>query len=194
MGLRRPEQWDWRAGWREELAATNPDIVVVLQGVWDARAVTVDGRSYVPSTTDWMQWYAGLVDEALDLLTSTGAAVVWMSTLAEPDDVKAHAIEAVNSVTRYVVAGHRAVRWLDGNVVLAQRPDSYRQTVIAPDGTEVPVRKVDGEHLCAEGAARLAGAVREAAGFDFAVSSDDAWRAAAWRHDARYPTTDGCEG
>jgi hypothetical protein len=194
MGLTRPEQWDWRAGWREELAAAHPDVVVVLQGVWDAREVTVDGRTYEPSTTDWIQWYTGLVEEALDLLTSTGAEVVWMSTLAEPAADKAHAIQAVNAVARYTVAGHRAARWLDANVVLARRPDSYRPTVLGPDGTEVPVRKLDGEHLCAEGAARLAAAVRGAAGFDFVVSSDDAWRAGAWRHDPRYARTDGCEG
>jgi hypothetical protein len=194
MGLSRPEQWDWRAGWREELAATHPDVVVVLQGVWDARTVTVDGRTYEPSTTDWIQWYARLVDEALDLLTSTGAEVVWMSTLAEPASAKAHAIEAVNRVSRSVVAGHRGARWLDGNVVLAQHPDAFRRTVTAPDGSEVPARKLDGEHVCAEGAARLAGAVREAAGFDFTVSHDDGWRTAAWRHDPRYTTADGCEG
>ncbi len=117
-----------------------------------------------------------------------------MSTLAEPDGAKAHTIQAVNAVARYAVAGHRAARWLDANVVLTHRPDTYRQAARGPDGTEVPLRKIDGEHVCAEGAARLADAVRSAAGFDFVVSTDDRWRTGAWRHDPRYATADGCEG
>jgi hypothetical protein len=192
MALSRPEQFDWRATWRDELAATRPDVVVVLQGVWDARTVTIAGRVYEPSTTDWIQWYTGVVRDALDLLTSTGAEVVWVSTLAEPDATKDRAIAAINTVARSVVAGRRGARWLDGNVVLAHRPDGYRRTVTAADGTEVALRKVDGEHLCAEGAARLAAAVREAAGFYFVVSADNGWRTGSWRNDPRYAPTDGC--
>ncbi|MDQ1424976.1 MAG: uncharacterized protein QOD72_2474 [Acidimicrobiaceae bacterium] len=193
MGLSRPEQWDWRAGWRDELAAVHPDVVVVLQGVWDARAVTVDSQTYVPGTTDWARWYAGLVNEALDLLTSTGGEVVWVSTLAEASADKADAIAAVNRVAHTVVAGHRAARWLDADAALARTPNTSRPTV-GPDGSAVPVRKLDGEHLCAEGAARLASAVRDVARSDFVVSTDDGWRTAAWRHDPRYGTRDGCEG
>jgi hypothetical protein len=194
MGLTRPEQWDWRAGWRNDLAATDPDVVVVLQGVWDARDVDADGRIYAPSTTDWMSWYRRLVREALDILSVSGAAIVWISTLAEPPGPKGRAIGALNSVARSVVAGRRDARWLDGNVNLSHRPDTYLGSVSTPGGADVALRKLDGEHLCAEGATRLAAAVREAVGFDFGVSADDAWRTGAWRHDPRYSTADGCEG
>lgn len=193
MALSRPEQFDWRTAWRDELATIRPDVVVVLLGVWDARTVTGGDRTYEPGTTDFFQWYSGVVGDAVELLTSTGAAVVWVSTLAEPDGAKNRAIAAVNTVARSVVARRPRARWVDGNVVLARQPDAYQRMVTAEDGTEVPLRKTDGEHLCAEGAARLAGAVRDAAGFYFDVHADEAWRTGSWRNDARYGRTDGCE-
>lgn len=178
LGLSKAEPFDWRVEWAAALDRARPDLVIVLQGVWDARTVTVDGQVLQPGSAEWTQWYRSLVAEALQVLTAGGATVEWIATLPEPDPAKDARIDAVNEVAYSVVRSWPGAIWIDGPAALASAPG------------QGPLRKVDGEHLCPRGAAALAAAAMAAGGDRLA--GPPTWVSGSWRGDSRYAADGGC--
>ncbi|MCC5951150.1 MAG: acyltransferase [Acidimicrobiia bacterium] len=73
-------QWDQY--WREDLATFDPDVVLISASPWDAIDRSLphlgDGwRSFGDPAYD--DWYAGELSAATEVLTSTGATVVWLT-------------------------------------------------------------------------------------------------------------------
>jgi hypothetical protein len=172
-GLTRPEQFDWRVKWPEELELTGAKVVVVLLGVWDARdvTVTVDGvaTTYVPGS------------DALAIFDAAGADVVWLLPMDEPNADKTAKLRFVADVIRTVVAKNTLMP--DGSPI---RVTLETQALVGTRG-----KKPDGEHLCADGAGVIADAVRDALSRRYSFSPrtfvDDSWRA-----NGRYSVDEGC--
>jgi hypothetical protein len=68
--------------WRESLdhmvATDDPDVVLVLLGIWDSIERVPGGRVLRPSMAAWRRWYEGIADDFVHRLTARGAAVVWL--------------------------------------------------------------------------------------------------------------------
>jgi len=172
LGLTKQEPYDWRRVW-PALVAVSPSVIIVLEGVWDARPVVVAGRELDVDSDAWRAWYRSLVSEALTSLRSTGATVVWLSTLPEAGPRKNDRIREVNLIAEAVVRATPGATWVDGAGVL---------TAASGEG---PLRKPDGEHLCPTGAAALAGAAVDAAAGDLGAARES-WQDGPWKHDSRY--------
>jgi hypothetical protein len=185
--ITRPEQLDWATAWKQQLDRLRPSVVVVLTGVWDARVVTVGDRDLFPGAADWRSWYTSVLNRAVDLLTSRGAHVVWITPLTTADPTQSSRLAAVSDVIATVAGRRPAVTVIDGDLVLTGA--SHRFAVI--DGRRVPLRKADGEHLCPAGALRLAQAVRAAAAPFLGPLGSDDWMLGPWSGDRRYDTPVG---
>jgi hypothetical protein len=181
-GLTRPEQYDWEHNWAAAITSTRPEVVVVLLGVWDARAaVTAGATTYQLGSPQWVSWYRSLLQASSQILTAQGAAIVWVLPLAESDREKSGRLSVVRAVIRDWARDTPGVTVVEGNSALSGRPEEFASS--GPDGTRL--RKNDGEHLCPAGAAVLADAVRAAVTPSFSLPAD--WdHSGAWTTDERY--------
>ena len=71
---------DWRGRWQPDVDTFRPDLVLVVSGAWDTYDMNVGGRSLqfgTPETDAYVQ--AGL-EKAVDVLSSKGARVVFLTT------------------------------------------------------------------------------------------------------------------
>jgi hypothetical protein len=187
-GLTRPEHYDWRVQWPQQLADTRATVAVILLGVWDARDVTVaDGSgatvTYVVGTPEWTTWYAGLVDEALGVFDAAGTDVVWLLPMDEPDEDKTAKLRSVAAVIEQAVA-ERPQLSIGENTLLRVAVDT--QALVGDAG-----KKIDGQHLCADGAAVVARATRNVLATKYVVPADTL-PGGAWRTDPRYSSAEGC--
>jgi hypothetical protein len=188
-GLTRPEQYDWRVQWPQQLADTGAKAAVILLGVWDARDVTLpatDGTAitYVVGTPEWTQWYTGLVNEALGLFDAAGADVVWLLPMDEPDADKTAKLRRVADVIEQAVAAWPRLSLVEKRDLLRVTIDT--QALIGDVG-----KKLDGQHLCQDGAAVVANAVRNVFTVKYSVSAGDLTND-SWRRDTRYSVAEGC--
>jgi hypothetical protein len=70
-------------GWRDAIHrmvhVEDPDVVLVLLGLWDMLERHPDGRVLRPGMPAWQRWYGGLADEFVRSVTARGATVVWLT-------------------------------------------------------------------------------------------------------------------
>jgi hypothetical protein len=192
FGLTRPEVRDWTALWPGYVSEDRPDVVVVTSGPNDAvPRPGADGTLLVPGDAAWASWYGGILDWAAAVLTADGAHVLWLGMLwpARPDATPATA--ALNDALRALAARNPAVTYVDTPSGVAGPDGRFAEFV---DG--VRLRKPDGEHLCAEGAARFAVVVAEALGAQLGRPVDPSfatatWRRGDWRTNGRYDMNGG---
>lgn len=185
-GLSRPEFYDWETNWTVAIATAQPQVVVVLLGVWDARDVVVDGTTLILGSLEWEKWYAEQLGRARVLLEAGGAQVVWVLPLAESDLAKRSRLTILEAAMRRALVG--AVTIVDGDVPLAGGSNTFA----AADPNGVSLRAADGEHLCPAGAARLAASIRAALATTWDLPTGPV-ELGLWSRDGRYlEPEDGC--
>jgi hypothetical protein len=73
-----PRNETTREQWRQRLARFDPELIVVLIGVWESMATGAPGR-YPLGSVEWERTYRQrLLDPYVELLASRGARVVWI--------------------------------------------------------------------------------------------------------------------
>ena len=77
----------------------------------------------------------------------------------------------------------------NGQVPSWHYPGGYAESVPGPAGATVRLFQPDGEHLCPDGAARLAGAVARSVAARWGIAPAPGWESGAWRRHARYDST-----
>ena len=181
FGLTRDDS-DWRRRWRSLIDANHPDLVVAMLGGWDIGFLQKNG-------TDT---YAALVEEAVALLTSSGARVEWLAMLpggATPD-------RPVDAVYEQVAARHvGTVDYHDPEAVLRTAPGRVYGRVLIVGSNRLLVRKPDVWHLCPAGAERVAVAVvARTAMLGWSGTVVGGWENGAWRQEAAYKDpVGGCD-
>jgi hypothetical protein len=173
----------WRGVFGHDVPADDPAVVVVLLGNRDFTAALTDPAGY-----------RAQLDESVRMLSSRGARVLWLGLPPLPpnpiDEQGRHAVNALFAELPGRFPG--IVRYVPTDGVLGGTDGSFARSVSAPDGSSTPIRKVkpDGspdEHLCPEGAVRLAGLIRSELASIVAVPAAPAgWELASWRGEARY--------
>lgn len=170
----------WRGVFGRDVPGEDPDAVVVMLGNRDLLAATADPGAY-----------RAHLDEAVRLLSSSGARILWLGLppLA-PDPVTDEARAVVNALFAELPDRFPGVvRYVPTDAVLGNPDGTWART--APGGVE-PIRKVepDGrpeDHLCQAGAVRVAELVRAELGRILPLPPAPAgWDRAPWRADPRY--------
>ena len=173
---------DWRRIWRDLIDANRPDLVFVMLGGWDIKWMQKNGTDA----------YAVLVEEAVALLTSRGARVVWLAMLpggSTPD-------RPVDPVYEKVAARHPGVvDYYDPESVLRTGPGPVYGRVLTQGATRLLVRKPDVWHLCPAGAERVTTAVAaHTASIGWSRAGVSGWEMGSWRDEPAYKDpVGGCD-
>lgn len=152
-GLVRTDYFDWPARIAEDVAAHDPEVVVVGFGGNDAQNLVVDDEVLLVGTPEWSAEYQRRVAEVLDLVEGPGRTLYWigMPLTQEP------ALEGIRPIIDAAVAEEGATRpWVHPvDTVEALTPDGDYAVFLAdpadPTGEEVRVRADDGVHPSPDG-------------------------------------------
>lgn len=133
---------DWRESWQPFVNDNDPDVVVMMQGVWDAIPRQVDGEWLEPGTEPWRDWYAARVEEFASALADRAVRLTWV---LQPCNDGPHPVEPVNDVIREEArrAGFGVV---DLSATLCEN-GLPRELVTSPTGVQVRVWHEDGIHF-----------------------------------------------
>jgi hypothetical protein len=182
--------YDWRGEWPAIFERERPDVIVLMFGGWDADFIRVVGPAY----------YQQVLDEAVAMITATGALVVFIGSPTTGAIFGAETPRRfVNGFFQDAAQRHPgAVLYLAPEPVLDGPLENYRAFAPGPDGQWRRIHKKDDVHLCAPGAALLAEALLTALR-DHGVALPalpPGWDQGPWADDPVYSTRppEGCEG
>jgi peptidoglycan/LPS O-acetylase OafA/YrhL len=71
---------DWATTWRGDVEEFDPDVAVLQVGAWEVFNRKIDGEWLTFGTGPYDRYFLGLLDDAIDSLSSQGATVVLLST------------------------------------------------------------------------------------------------------------------
>ena len=183
LGLSRWPEFPWWEAWAGYVAEIRPDAVVLQVGIWDVEEGVFSGtRRPVPTDSDWEQQFAFLMDVAVEVLTVDGADLYWLTMLPAPPD--AASPERLNRLV--VELANRDERVSVVDLAPAFSRDGEYVRVVERNGVVWPIRKVDGVHLCREGAGLAGRVVAEAIAADHGVMVDVGWEDGAWRSNPKF--------
>jgi hypothetical protein len=141
-----PEPW---AGWmdrmRVTLAEERPDVVVVLEGVWDAIAREIGGVRTDPGTPAWRAWYRPRILAAADAYASAGSKVVWLLPQCTGEPWRDGFLAAVREEMRAALAARPAVSIVDLGALAC--PDGRPVHSVATRSGSVPLLEPNGVHF-----------------------------------------------
>jgi uncharacterized protein len=162
-GLTRPDYYDWPDALGVDVAADDPEVLVVVFGVNDGQGIVLPDGTPVPDMDDprWSTEYRRRVADLMDSLRADDRLLLWV-LLPPMRDADYAARMAV--VTRAVQAEAGSRPWVvpvDAGASLADASGAFAESVPDAAGTSVRVRRDDGIHLTEPGAGRLAAQVME---------------------------------
>lgn len=145
--------------WRDFLDRERPDEVLLMVGTWDAVVREVGGRWLGPGAPGWSQWYARRVDDAVRVLTGTGARLTWLAQPCVGNQYPAGAVNAV--IAARLAARHPGVPFVDLTPAVCDGSDP-RHVLPGRDGAAVRVRRADRVHFAPAAASVLGPVLAEA--------------------------------
>jgi peptidoglycan/LPS O-acetylase OafA/YrhL len=158
VGVQRQEACDdWGERWGDAVSTFDPDTVVVLSTFWELIARRADGWADwgQPGERVYDEWQLDEYTDAVDLLSSRGARVVWLTMPCFSTTTDS----SVETITRYNAVQLGRLR--------SRRPEAVRVVdlfgEVCPDGTFTPRyddivdARPDGAHFSDDGADALAG-------------------------------------
>jgi hypothetical protein len=170
-----------RALWRQQLDEFDPEVIVVMIGVWEGMAedALTDLRLGSPA---WEREYrqTALIPY-VDLLTSQGATIVWIGMPPSPDLRRALEWSSMNRAVRTLSNQRDDLAWVPGDELLAHPDGSWADILPGPQGNPQRVRRIDTTHLCAEGAVRLARPVLHELQERYEIPLAENWPTRDWR-------------
>ena len=178
FALSKPDWYDWRSKWSQLIATYDPDAVVALFGVHDAYPHSGVGGLPDPGGSEWQSWYQQQVDDAMQILTSRLATVYWMGMIPVGDPFISERIRANNLIVRDVVQSYPTGRYLEPDPVFVA--DGGSAQLVDPK-SGMPLRKVDGVHMCAAGAGILGLSLATAIANDLGTEVGNSFLTGQWR-------------
>jgi hypothetical protein len=172
----------WREVWPELVDRVQPDLSIVMLGGWDMRWIDAYG----------VDAYRGVAAEAAQVLTARGGRVLWLSML--PDTTEKPDPEPPNAAFVGLPALFPGqVFYVDVAPALLGPSGDYPPSFLDADGRLLRNRKVDGWHLCQDGAVRIAElANRSAVELRLAAPAGDGWQRGAWWDDEAFTQSPAC--
>ncbi len=168
---------NWQVDFTRILDDTKPTGVAILLGGWDLDAAAANPAGY-----------SATVGQVMDLLIAKGTQVAWIGELPGEarfeNDAKRRNL---NSIVATVAATHPQVHYVSADATFDGANGQYAMFLPGTTGRLVRVRKVDGQHLCPDGAARLGQLVYDTLRQPLALPAPArAWQSGAWRQDPVY--------
>ena len=143
-----------RALWRQQLADYDPEVIVIMIGVWEGMAEdALNAATGQPlGSPQWESAYRqNNLDPYLRLLTSQGAKVVWIGMPPSREPRRELEWSSMNRAVRHLAATSEDLTWIPGDEILANPDGSWTDVLPGPQGNPQRVRRLDTTHLCAEG-------------------------------------------
>ena len=129
-------------------------MVVVLVGVWERMGF---GQEQLAGQTV-AEYRAEVIDPFIDLVTSQGAELVWVSSPLVEDVTASRQIGFLDEAFRTVGQSDDRVEFIDAAGLVAGRDGEFVAVTTGLGGRPERVRRVDGTHLCPGGAVLMAAA------------------------------------
>jgi hypothetical protein len=165
----------WREDWRRRVDALRPDLSIVMLGGWDIWWIEEHG----------LDAYRDLMLEAVDVLSSRGGKVMWLQMLPSGPPEDRHPIDNVGATLQGARPG--TLYTLDVEPALTGPGGDLPQGFVDESGRTIKLRKLDGWHLCQDGAARLVDHVLDEL-HDLGLSPmpEPGWQGEGWRDDEAF--------
>lgn len=154
-GFVRSDFFDWNKTIEEQIAANSFDLAIMIIGINDRQALTENGESHKALTEGWNKGYSSRVSRVVEQLRAAGKPVIWIGL---PPMSKSDYSQAMSQITalQRLASFSGGAEFLDIYEKFADEEGKY--TSFGPDlnGQRVRMRKDDGIHFSAAGAAKLA--------------------------------------
>ncbi|MGH7358957.1 MAG: GDSL-type esterase/lipase family protein [Candidatus Rokuibacteriota bacterium] len=169
--------YDWRTEYLRLIAEHRPDVVVLMfGGEWD-----------LPTVKKAPERYDEIVAEATQMITADDTRLVLIGMPPHPPGKIDDSLRRRANRSFEAAAAIDKVEYLSPEPIFANAAGQYTDFLPDPEGVLARIRKVDGTHICPEGAARLGDAVRVALGDTWELPDPDpTWWFGPWRNDALY--------
>lgn len=159
------------------VATADPDVVVVLMGVWE-----LDPLEELLGTPGWEQRYdREVLDPFVDLATAHGAQVLWLGMPATADPQVTADLGELDRVYADLDRRDPRVSFLDLGTLLDGPDGGYAELLPVTGGPPQRVRQTDGLHLCPAGTVLAVSAVLDRLVEHWGVAVADGWEAGTWR-------------
>jgi uncharacterized protein len=173
-GLTNPEFFNWEINAQQEIAARNPDAVVMVMGGNDGFNVLHEGSLYGPDDPNWQLEYARRAAVVMRELSSNGKRPVYWVPPPTARDPKFNEIYATqNKAVEQAAAAVDGARYVDIYNTINHGRYSDELKI---DGRRVLARQSDGVHFSREGAVVPARLILRAMAKDYRVLGADASR------------------
>ena len=166
-----------KALWEARLAKSDPEVIVVLVGVWERMGF---GEEQLAGQTV-TQYRAEVIDPFIDLVTSQGAELVWVSSPLVEDVTASRQIGFLDEAFRTVGQSDDRVEFIDAAGLVAGPDGEFVTVTTGLGGQPERVRRVDGTHLCPGGAVLMAAPLVEYLTDRWNVPVDPDWPIGDWR-------------
>jgi hypothetical protein len=171
-GLTNPEFFNWEINAQQEIAARNPDAVVMVMGGNDGFNVLHEGTLYGPDDPNWQLEYARRAAVVMRELGSNGKRPVYWVPPPTARDPKFNEIYATqNKAVEQAAAAVNGARYVD---IYNTINDGRYSDELKIDGRRVLARQSDGVHFSREGAVVPARLILRAMAKDYRVLRADA--------------------
>jgi hypothetical protein len=160
-GLTRPDYYDWPAALRTDVAADDPEVVVLVVGVNDGQGIVLPDGTPVPEVSDprWPGEYRRRVAAVMDQLRGDDRLVLWVLLPPMQDPDYGARIAVIRDAVVAEAASRPWIATVDATASVADAAGAYADAVPDATGAAVEVRQSDGIHLAPAGADRLAAQV-----------------------------------
>lgn len=176
-----PREPLYDALWQQQLREFDPEVIVILIGVWEGMAE--DALATQPLGS--IEWERAYRDQALvpyvQLLTSRGAQVLWVGMPPGVDAQRQLEFSSMNRAVRQLARERSDLTYVPGDELVAAPGGEWADVLPGPDGQPQRVRRLDTTHLCADGAVRLARPVLRWIRDEYEVPLVHDWPHRNWR-------------
>jgi len=156
-GLTRPDYFNWPAELSNGLAASHPQVVVSMMGSNDPQ--DFPGPPDIPyGTPQWNQIYEQKATEFMQLATSTGATLIWVSIPPMQDPELNARIATVNTLQHQAAVKVKNVIYVSSGTTLGNQQGNFTP-FLSVNGQNINVRTPDGIHITPDGSTLLSDAV-----------------------------------
>jgi hypothetical protein len=171
-GLTNPEFFNWEINARQEIAARDPDAVVMVIGGNDGFNVLSNGQLYGPDTPQWQLEYARRAAVVMRELGSNGKRpVYWVPPPTVRDPEFNDIFASQNKGVEQAAAAVPGARYVDIHSTINHGRYS---DVLKIDGRRVLARQADGVHFSRAGAVVPARLILGAMAKDYRVLRGEA--------------------
>ncbi len=160
-GLVRPDYYDWPEVLGSTVRELRPHVVVVLLGANDMQPVLRAGRPAALFTENWDAEYAKRIDQFIQIVTGSGASVIWVGLPIMRDPKFSKVEHRLNEFYAAGCAARPGAVYIDGYALFAGEDGAYASKLPDASGEVRLMRAKDGIHFTMDGARRIADEVVE---------------------------------